>query len=119
MPVVYRAADIAEAEIVALWLADQGIDAFVKDRFAAGTLQTSLMIAPRGIEVFVQNEEIAPRARQLLADRQALARDRKSHEPEAAIDASCDECGRVSTYPSSQHNTVQSCPHCGEYVDVP
>jgi hypothetical protein len=36
----------------------------------------------------------------------------------APIEAACEECGRRSLFERAQRSTVQSCPHCGAYIDV-
>jgi rubrerythrin len=33
--------------------------------------------------------------------------------------AVCEECGQSAEYPPEQSETIQNCPHCGAYVDVP
>lgn len=34
------------------------------------------------------------------------------------IDVICEECGKRTSFPASMKESVQSCPHCGAYVDV-
>jgi hypothetical protein len=43
---------------------------------------------------------------------------RKAKQKEL-IPVKCDECEKVSGFPATQTGTVQECPHCGEYMDVP
>ena len=38
---------------------------------------------------------------------------------EERIEFACEECGKEMSHPVSDIGTVQQCPHCGEYVDVP
>lgn len=38
---------------------------------------------------------------------------------ETPFELTCEECGKLMTFPLSALGTVQTCPHCGEYVDVP
>ena len=117
---VYRAVDVGEADIVAAWLAEQGITVHVKDRYAAGTMQTPLIVAPKGIEVCVVDPEVAERAKALV--RQHLEhRKQKTNEPAMGrtIEAVCEECGMASRFPFEQRGTVQTCPHCRQYLDVP
>ncbi len=35
------------------------------------------------------------------------------------VDAICEECGVNTKYPSHTRGTVQTCPQCFAYVDVP
>ena len=119
MTTVYRAADIAEADMVAAFLEQHGIIAYVKDRLAAGTLQVPAIVAPRGIEVCVAPGEAADRAAALLHEHfdELAAAQRDDSGP--AVEAVCEECGRTSAYPSKQRGTVQICPNCRAHVDVP
>ena len=117
---VYRAADLGEADIVAAWLAEQGITVHVKDRFAAGTMQTSLIVAPKGIEICVVDPRVAEQARALV--REPLERRKKKTDETAVgcvVEAVCEECGRTSRFPFAQRGSVQTCPHCRQYIDVP
>ena len=38
---------------------------------------------------------------------------------EPQIQTSCEGCGATVTMPASQIGTVQECPQCGGYIDVP
>jgi len=117
---VYRAVDVVEADIVAAWLADQGITTHVKNRYAAGTMQTPLIVAPKGIEVCVVDPQQAERARVLVLEH-LEHRKEKADEPAMgrSIEAVCEECGKASRFPFEQRGTVQTCPHCRQYLDVP
>lgn len=118
-PVIYRAFDIAEADIVVNWLAERGIEAAVKDRFAAGTFEVPQIAAPYGIEVCSMNPAQTDDARNALVefqknrDAQAVA---KSTEP---VVAECEECGKSSSYPGEVRGRVENCKHCDAYIDVP
>jgi uncharacterized paraquat-inducible protein A len=35
------------------------------------------------------------------------------------VQATCEECGRVATFPPQQAGSVQACPHCKAYLDLP
>ncbi len=117
---VYRAADLGEADIVAAWLDNQGIIVHVKNRHTAGTMQTPLIVAPKGIEVCVvdpaQSEQANALVREHLEHRRL-----KTNEPAMGrtIEAVCEECGKASRFPFEQRGTVQTCPHCRQYLDVP
>ncbi len=111
MNTVYRAADIEEADIIVAWLEERGITAQVK-----GSLEIPVVYNPGDIEVCVADPDEAKQAI-------ALLRDHYQHEAPVdaggTIEAMCEECGQASTFPSDQRGTVQNCPHCGEYLDVP
>jgi hypothetical protein len=36
----------------------------------------------------------------------------------APIEATCEECGGKSIFPPETHDGIQTCPHCGKYLDV-
>jgi len=115
---VYRAADLGEADIVAAWLEEQGITVHVKDRHA--TSQAPLTVAPRGIEVCVVDPAQTNRATELLrthADELEVKKPASAHGPD--IETVCEECGKASRFPFAQRGSVQTCPHCRQYLDVP
>jgi hypothetical protein len=35
------------------------------------------------------------------------------------VQAVCEECGRKSIFGASKAGTIQDCPHCRAYLDVP
>ncbi|MBM3979802.1 MAG: hypothetical protein FJ304_05880 [Planctomycetes bacterium] len=35
------------------------------------------------------------------------------------VTATCEECGKESTWPAKAMGTTEVCPHCGGYMDVP
>jgi hypothetical protein len=34
------------------------------------------------------------------------------------VEAVCEECGKVATFPTAQRGSVQECPHCRAFIDV-
>jgi hypothetical protein len=118
MAVIYRAADIGEADIVANWLQEQGFAAFVKNEYGAVAFQLPLVEGRTGIGVCVRAEDEAAAAALLEQHREEI----EHHKAEAGtspIQARCEECGKESMFPASQRGTVQTCPHCRANMDVP
>ncbi len=116
---VHRAADLGEADIVAAWLAEQGITPLVKD-YAAVSLYGLVVSSPRGVEVCVVDEEQRKRATDLLREHVAEIAARKSAEATGPpIPILCKACGRTTSFPHGQRGSVQSCPYCRAYMDVP
>lgn len=115
---VYYAADMGEADIVAAWLDDQGIAVYVKDR-NTGSL-APLTVAPLGVEVCVIDPAKADQAKSLVREHLQLRKE-KMNAPAVSpfIDAICEECGKSSRFPFEHRGTVQTCPHCKRYLDVP
>ncbi len=117
---VHRAATVGQADIVVAWLKSQGINAHVKDAFAAGMLSSSLIVAPAGIEVCVIEPEEAERASLLLRDHsEELEKATGADISDQVIEATCEECGRSSLFPLDQRGRVGTCPHCREMIDIP
>ena len=117
---VYRARNVEEADVLVAWLDEHGIESLVKDREAALTMATSLIVAPAGIEVCVSEEAKAAEARALIEQRmEELRRAREADEQRPPIEAVCEECGQSGTFPYPQRGSVQSCKNCGAYMDVP
>ena len=116
---VHRAASVEEADIVVAWLGEEGINAFVKNRHAIGTLYTPIAIAPKGVEVCVFDEQQAARAIILLANHVEKMRRRSLTAPTGKVSrAVCEECGRPTDFPSELLGSVQTCPHCRANMDV-
>ncbi len=116
---VYRAADVGEADIVVVWLEEQAIAAFVKDRYGASGLYP-FAVAPLGVEVCVADSEQAPRASALLEQHAADIEARKrAVATEPAIEVACEACGIKTTFPAGQRGRVGTCPNCRAYLDVP
>jgi len=119
MNCVHRAVSVEEADIIVAWLADQEINAFVKNRNVIGTVYVPFATAPKGVEVCVLDEEQAKRATELLAEHA----DELSHRPQPippgkVFRAVCEECGRPTDFPSELFGSVQTCPHCRANMDV-
>ncbi len=117
MVTVFRANSVDEAHVVANWLEEQGIPAFVKNELTA-RLYVQSIPAPLGIEVCVADDESAETARALLAEHKA-EQDRQPDPYAPYVDAVCEDCGGASHFPAHAAGTVQSCPHCKHYIDVP
>ena len=117
---VHRAATVGQADIVVAWLKSQGINAHVKDALAAGMFQTSLIVAPAGIEVCVLEPEEAERAKVLLRLHfEELEKATGADTSGQVIEATCEECGRSSSFPPDQRGRVGTCPYCREMIDIP
>lgn len=120
MVCVHRARSVGEADVVAAWLEEHGIPAFVKNRHSVATLPVPSLSAPRGVEVCVADDEAAERARELLAEHaREVAEQSRATRSSAPVEVTCEDCGRSSVFPPTQRGTVQSCPNCGSNVDVP
>lgn len=119
---VFIADTIGLAEVVVVWLGEHGIPAQVMNLMTLGGLEglTALLpgtVSSRGMEVWVKDPSQAAEARQLLADFKAL-KETDGAAGVGTIEALCEECGTASLFPAKERGSVQSCPHCGAYMDV-
>src|SRR5262249_38055950 len=104
----------------------EGIEAQVMNELTLGGFEGLTAWLPgkaslRGLEVWVVNPTDSDRARQIVADKEAeLAKIQTTRtENSEPVGAQCEECGTSSSHGPESAGTVQSCPHCGAYVDVP
>jgi len=117
---VYRALDVAEADIVAAWLGDQGVTVHVKNRYSAINVFVPSVAAPKGIEVCVVDPSQAEQAKALVRQHLEERKERTDEPPSGrTIEALCEGCEKSSRFPFEQRGTVQTCPHCRQYLDVP
>src|SRR5206468_3082965 len=72
----------------------------------------------RGLEVWVANPDDADRARQLIAEN-AEELQAKRGDRTGDVEARCEECETATIFPAADAGTVQKCPNCGAYLDVP
>ncbi len=110
---------VEEAEIIAAWLEERGVEATVVDSSNPGVMAFGVTDL-EGVAIYVADVETADRAKSLLAE----------HDEEHAavtvtgsgvetMDVTCPECGRVGSFPVELRGTVQECPTCGTHIDVP
>jgi hypothetical protein len=117
---VYRARNDFQAQLFVTALNEAGIKAEMQGtnfQYQGPTgISDPWYCAPR-IVVFAEDAE---RAKRLLFELEA--RDHKeTQEAETSppIEAVCEECGGRASFPAAQRGSVQQCPHCGAYLDVP
>jgi hypothetical protein len=120
---VYSAANSAEAHGLHGILEGRGIRAQVVGEFlgnAAGRLPLGQSTAP---QIWVREGD-AGRAREIIEEYAIRPR----HEAGASTEDDdqtedvaffCEECGNGVVFPNSRRGHVETCPHCGNYVDVP
>lgn len=123
---VFVADTLAESHSVVAFLGANGIDAQVMNELTLGGFEGLTAWLPgkaslRGLEVWVTDPATADSARKLIAENEAtLQRAEASRalrtEP---ISATCEECGRTAVFPPADQGTVQDCPHCRAFIDVP
>jgi hypothetical protein len=121
---VYRAKNGAQAHLLATALEEAGIKAEIQGENLHPLSLTAVNLisdsplwwaAPRILVL----EEDAERAGQLLLEWESRERT-KAQETEGMppVEAVCENCGRLSSFPAAQRGSVQECPQCGGYIDV-
>ncbi len=122
---VYIGDNFAQAEVVALWLSEQGVPAKVMNGATMGgldglTWMSSSGVSPRGVEVWVSNDAQIAQAKELVTEHQAvldLKALRTADAPET-IEVVCEDCGRSTKFSGKESGSVQNCVHCGAYMDL-
>lgn len=112
---VRRTQTLEEAELIAAWLDEEGIEATVVGRESLGVHAFGATDL-EGVGVFVADSEAAERAQALLEEHD---RAREDAERDALVTVPCDACGEPNTFTEDCCDTVQECAACGEYIDVP
>lgn len=118
----YNAATNLEAQVVAMFLTEGGVDAFAtEDHSLVGLWMFGTLPEIHKPQVWVSAADRA-RAAELLQDyeRQAAERTQLTQDGASAtpLEVVCEECQQTASFPAKQRGTVQVCPHCGAYVDV-
>lgn len=122
--VAYNAGSNLEAHMVCGRLLDAGIEALVvEDVSQAGIWVGGTIAGIHKPQVWIERADIE-RAAPVLTDYEQATNKRLAAEYNASgtaeppVTVLCDGCGKRSTFPASQKGLVESCPHCGAYVDV-
>lgn len=120
---IFVAKDQGQATVVVNWLEHQGIHVQVMDTLTRGGLDgltAWTAVSARGIEVWAVNLDDAEQARSLIVEYEETLDDLLAKKQSAGpVSTRCDLCGYASTFEGDQRGTVQNCPHCGNYLDVP
>jgi hypothetical protein len=118
---VFVGESFSEAETVSAFLNSEGVAASVIDPSAVGGMEgLSLMAgaATGGLEVWVRDPTAAAYARQLIADHASELRTSRERKT-GLIQVDCEECGAMVKFPGEKAGTVQECPNCLAFLDVP
>jgi hypothetical protein len=122
---VYVADSMGLAEVVATWLAEQGFPAEVMNQATLGGLRGLTPyalsgVSADGVEVWVQDAAHADDARKALAEQaRRAAAEQAAREAAPPVEVVCEDCNQTSTFAGKERGSVQDCPHCGAYLDVP
>lgn len=109
--VVSVPSEVEAAAIVSV-LAEQGIAAKATGGLTAGFRAE----APGEVGILVAVDDL-PRATEILDE--FHAEPEPSKEATGPVIVTCDSCGKQSTFPADTRGTIQSCPECAAFLDVP
>jgi hypothetical protein len=108
---VYDAANDVDAQLICNLLNEAGVEAYVTEDDA----QVGQVMKP---QVWVDRSAI-DRAKPLLQEyERRQQREGTAQADDAVLESVCEECGQRGVFPADQEGTVQTCPHCGGYMDV-
>ena len=120
---VFVAPDVGVATVLANWLEHEGIRAQVMDTMTHGGLDGLTAwtgVSARGIEIWAIMPADVDRAKVLIAEHyEALTELLAKKTAAGPAEARCDECGKTSEFTGDKRGSIQNCPHCGSYLDVP
>lgn len=115
----YNAASNLEAHLVCGMLQDAGIEAnVIEDNSLAGGWMGGMSPEIHKPQVWIERADIERAGPVLAAYEQKTIDSVNPAADVGTIDADCDECGETTTFPATDKGSVQSCRHCGEYLDV-
>jgi Putative prokaryotic signal transducing protein len=116
---VYNAANNLEAALVRQMLLVADIESHVvEDVSLAGAWMFGLLPEIHKPQVWIDRGDIE-RAKPVLEEyERCVAAKLQTAEVGAPIVVTCEECEGRTSYPASRNGSVETCPHCGAYVDV-
>lgn len=99
-------------------LESMGIESVVVDKTTFG-LSFGISFTAKnpddGWQVWVKDEKQIAKAIGFLEHRE---QEKKEIALRGPVNATCEECGAVTTFDGNQRGTVQNCPKCKRYMDV-
>lgn len=111
-----------DSDLCKIFLEQEGIRAFVADDKMVGGTNFFYALALGGIKVQVASSD-AERATALLRGFKGhpgfIAHTKKQPDAGGTICFDCEHCEQPVEFPSAAAGSVQNCPICGEFVDVP
>ncbi|MFO0792003.1 MAG: DUF2007 domain-containing protein [Pirellulales bacterium] len=115
----YNAANNLEASIASEMLNAAGVEAHaVEDGSLVGYWAFGVLPEIHKPQVWIERAD-ADKAKPLLEkferDRAANKNAAETGEPISVV---CEDCGKQAEFPASRLGAIETCPHCGAYVDV-
>ncbi len=116
---VYTAATNLEAALVCQLLTSSGIEAYaVEDASVGGQWMFGLLPEIHKPQVWIERTDRA--AAKPIIERYERGHAGKAIEARdnAPIQVVCEECQQQLEFPASRRGAIETCVHCGAYVDV-
>jgi hypothetical protein len=115
----YNAANNLEAAIVSEVLNSAGIEAHVvEDTSVVGMWMFGLLPEIHKPQVWIERSDVV-KAKPVLEEYERRQPGKTSDgQIVTPILVICEECNQPSEYPASRRGTIETCEHCGAYVDV-
>ncbi|MHC5077662.1 MAG: hypothetical protein ACYTHN_01495 [Planctomycetota bacterium] len=98
-------------------LITEGVQAFTEKDSVLGFLG-DFTLPFFGVKIYVRKDE-AEKAKQILKTMETHKEKKTYVSSSVGISFKCDSCKALVTFTLDKAGTVQSCPECFEYVDVP
>ena len=116
---VYTAASNVEAHIVVDLLVSKGIPAHaIEDQSGVSLWMFGIISQFHQPDVWVGKSDFEA-ACKILEDFDAKKSESGNAETNGEdISVTCEDCGKLTTFPASLDGTVQECKHCFSYLDV-
>ncbi len=105
-----------QAALCRILLEREGIEAYLSEVNAIAA-HWGLSNALGGVKVRVAEKDLEKALDVLQRSREAFE---TGHDPSLGqVSLVCEACGRTASFPGKARGTVQSCPRCREFLDVP
>ncbi len=116
---VYTAAGNVEAHLIVEMLVANGIPALaIEDQSGVSLWAMGTISQFHQPDVWI-DKSTATQAIELIRQFEEVQRERiRPPASDNEIQAECEECGKLSTFPGSLNGTTQECSHCQAYMDV-
>jgi hypothetical protein len=115
---IYNAATNLDAALLSELLNGAGIEAYaVEDVSLAGQWMFGLLPEIHKPQVWIERGDMA-KAKPILEKYESDHVRSKEGSNADTVAAVCEDCGQESQFPVSRRGFVETCPHCGAYMDV-
>lgn len=117
--------DVRSVELIAEFLQKKGIPCEIVHHMpesdGVGLTPFATSGSTNHLEIQIHDAEKMEEAKALLAShaQELLETSKLVDITPAEVVVTCDECGQQGFFPGELAGTVQDCPHCGTYLDIP